>query len=84
MGKWKKRALVSSAVAGTMLVSVACGSSGGSTDNGAKETAGATKAPSAASAAPATATAQAPLNLTIAISQVGDIPAKGNVVEQTI
>jgi putative aldouronate transport system substrate-binding protein len=84
MGRWKKSALVSSAVAGTMLVSVACGSSGGSTNNGAKETAGATKAPSAASAAPATATAQAPLNLTIAISQVGDIPAKGNVVEQTI
>jgi putative aldouronate transport system substrate-binding protein len=81
MKKMNKHALVGTAVIGTMLLSVACGSSeeGSKPADSASPAAGAT-----ASAAAATATPQAPLNLSMAISQVGDIPAKGNAVEQAI
>ncbi|WP_248929156.1 extracellular solute-binding protein [Paenibacillus hamazuiensis] len=69
MKRNNKLALVSAAVASTMLVSVAC-SSGGEAPSAGKQAA----APEDTS----------PLNLNIAITQVGDIPAKGNAVEQAI
>ncbi|PYI57393.1 extracellular solute-binding protein [Paenibacillus flagellatus] len=64
----KKLATISSAVVAVSLLTAACGSTSG-TDGGG----------TAASSAP-----EAPLPLSIAIAQVGDIPAKGNAVEQAI
>ncbi|MFC0214594.1 extracellular solute-binding protein [Paenibacillus chartarius] len=62
------------ALSGTMALSVACSSTGG------QSSAGQTYGDKPAAAAEDTT----PLNLTIAFTQVGDIPAKGNPVEKAI
>ncbi|MDQ1910331.1 extracellular solute-binding protein [Paenibacillus sp. GD4] len=72
MKKVKKRALVSTVVVSSMLFTVACSSGGES------------KAPAAGQQGQNQSQNQAPLDLSIAISQVGDIPSKGNPVEQAI
>ncbi|MGG1553418.1 extracellular solute-binding protein [Paenibacillus ferrarius] len=70
-----KLAFVCSAFAGTMLLA-AC-------TNGADKSSSPNPSSSSATNAPA-ATASTPLELSIAIQQVGDIPAKGNPVEQAM
>ncbi|WP_159881910.1 extracellular solute-binding protein [Paenibacillus puerhi] len=71
MKRNKTKAWVSTALVGTMLAAAAC--------SNAPE-----QAPAGTSAPAAQPENQGPLQLSIAISQVGDIPAKGNAVEQAI